>query len=101
QAPVPRPISATWPPGSIEMGGHVALIGRGTGAWPAASGLLPFEWSAGRTSAGTLPELRDVVGLARAGAIEIDVERLSLDDALDGYRRLERGEIAGRAVAVP
>ena len=36
-----------------------------------------------------------------AGAIEIEVERAPLDDALEGYRRLHDGEVEGRAVVVP
>jgi propanol-preferring alcohol dehydrogenase len=66
-----------------------------------AFGTLPLEWTAGKPSWGTLPELHEVVALARAGAIEIEVEALSLDDAVDGYRRLRNGEILGRAVVVP
>jgi propanol-preferring alcohol dehydrogenase len=69
--------------------------------FPIALGSVPFEWSAGRPSWGTLPELHEVVALARAGLIEIEVQQLALQDAIEGYRRLRRGEIAGRAVAVP
>jgi D-arabinose 1-dehydrogenase-like Zn-dependent alcohol dehydrogenase len=42
-----------------------------------------------------------VVALARAGEIEIEVEQITLEDAVDGYRRLREGEVVGRAVAVP
>jgi D-arabinose 1-dehydrogenase-like Zn-dependent alcohol dehydrogenase len=42
-----------------------------------------------------------VVALAQAGRIEIEVEQLGLEEAVDGYRRLRRGEVAGRAVVVP
>ena len=41
------------------------------------------------------------MALAREGRIEIEAERLALDKAVEGYRRLRRGEIAGRAVVVP
>jgi len=85
----------------VEMGGHVAIVGRGGGTLPTASGLLPLEWSANRPSAGTLPELRDVVELARAGVIQLEIERLTLDEAVDGYRRLREGTIVGRAVVTP
>jgi propanol-preferring alcohol dehydrogenase len=47
-----------------------------------------------------LPELHEVVALAAAGRIEIEVERLALEDTVEGYRRLRRGEVAGRAVVV-
>jgi propanol-preferring alcohol dehydrogenase len=87
--------------GSIEIGGHVAVVGLGGGSFPMAFGTVPLEWSLRRPSWGTLPELHEVVALARSGAIEIPVERLSLEDALDGYRRLHAGEVDGRAVVVP
>src|SRR5207253_1186174 len=62
---------------------------------------LPFECSVYVPSWGTISELAEVVALARAGAIHTEVQRLDLDETLDGYRRLQRGEVVGRAVAVP
>jgi propanol-preferring alcohol dehydrogenase len=85
----------------LEMGGHVTIVGRGGGTLPTAAGLLPLEWSASRPSAGTLPELREVVELARAGVVRLEIEQLGLEEAVDGYRRLREGEIVGRAVATP
>lgn len=81
--------------------GHVAIVGFGGGSFPTASSELPRQWSAGRTSYGTVPELHEVVELARAGAVRIEVERLALEDALDGYRRLRESRVVGRAVALP
>ena len=85
----------------IEIGGHVSIVGSGAQSFPCAIGSVPLEWSAGRPSWGTLPELHEVVALARAGRIEIEVEQLALEEAVDGYRRLRRGEVPGRAVVVP
>jgi alcohol dehydrogenase, propanol-preferring len=85
----------------IEIGGHVSIVGSGAESFPCAIGTVPLEWSAGRPSWGTLPELHEVVALAQAGRIEIEVEQLGLEEAVDGYRRLRRGEVAGRAVVVP
>jgi propanol-preferring alcohol dehydrogenase len=85
----------------LETGGHVSIIGSGGSTFPTAIGSVPLEWSAGRPTWGTLPELYEVVALARSGRIEIEVERLALEDAIEAYRRLRRGEIAGRAVVVP
>ena len=85
----------------IEIGGHVSIVGLSGSTFPLAHGSVPIEWSAGRPSWGTLPELHEVVALARAGAIEIEVERLALAAAIEGYGRLRRGEVNGRAVAVP
>jgi propanol-preferring alcohol dehydrogenase len=85
----------------VEIDGHVTIVGLGGGSFPTASSELPRQWSLSRISYGTLPELREVVDLARAGAIHIELERISLDDALDGYRRLRKSAVVGRAVAVP
>lgn len=87
--------------GSLEIGGHVAVVGLGGGSFPMVFGTVPLEWSLRRPSWGTLPELHEVVALAQSGAIEIPVERLSLEETLDGYRRLHDGEIGGRAVVIP
>lgn len=85
----------------LATGGHVSMVGYGGGAFPMGMGNVPLEWSVSRPSWGTLPELHEVVALARAGALEIEVERLRLDEAIDGYRRLREGAVAGRAVVVP
>jgi propanol-preferring alcohol dehydrogenase len=50
---------------------------------------------------GTLPELAEVVALARTGAVRAQVECFTLRQAADAYRRLRRGEIRGRAVVTP
>ena len=85
----------------LAPGGQICMVGLGGGTLPMTFGTLPLEWSLRRPSWGTLPELHEVVGLARAGALELEVERLRLEDAIDGYRRLGRGEVTGRAVVVP
>jgi propanol-preferring alcohol dehydrogenase len=50
---------------------------------------------------GTRSELAEVVALARAGIIDLEVERVALTDVVDAYERLERGDVRGRVVAVP
>jgi len=37
----------------------------------------------------------------RAGQIRSEIERFALDDALDANRKLENGELPGRAVVIP
>jgi propanol-preferring alcohol dehydrogenase len=85
----------------LGTGGHVSIVGTGGGAFPLALGSVPFDASASKPSWGTLPELHEVVALARAGEIEIEIEQITLEDAVAGYRRLREGEVVGRAVAVP
>ena len=76
-------------------------MGRAGGTLPVAPATLPFECAVTVTSWGTIPELVEVVALARAGAIHTEVERIRLEDALEAYRRLSRGEVRGRAVVAP
>jgi propanol-preferring alcohol dehydrogenase len=87
--------------GTIATGGHVSVVGVGGGTFPMMFGQVPLEWSLSKPSWGTLPELHEVVALAGAGAIHVEVEQLRLDEALEGYRRLHDGEVNGRAVVVP
>jgi propanol-preferring alcohol dehydrogenase len=86
---------------AVAIGGEISYVGRAGGTLPVAPGRLPFECSVSLPSWGSLSELTEVVALARAGAIRTEVERLRLKDAIDGYRRLSRGEVRGRAVVVP
>ncbi len=85
----------------VAIGGHVSMVGLGGGTFPIGFGSVPFEVSASRPSWGTLPELHEVVALARAGVLEIETEQLRLDEAVNGYRRLRDGAVVGRAVVVP
>jgi alcohol dehydrogenase, propanol-preferring len=85
----------------LAMGGHLSVVGHGGGALPLAVEALPYDSSVGRPSWGTLPELQDVVALARGGALMVEVEVFALGEAIDAYRRLRAGEVTGRAVVVP
>ena len=73
-------------------GGHLAV--RKPGLLPAGSRVsLPF-W-------GTRDELSEVVALARAGAIRVEVERFPLSAAQEAVERLRAGTLHGRAVLLP
>jgi NADPH-dependent curcumin reductase CurA len=61
----------------------------------------PYESTITNTYWGTIEDLHEVVAMYRAGQIEPDVERFALSDALEAYRKLEAGELSGRAVVVP
>jgi propanol-preferring alcohol dehydrogenase len=50
---------------------------------------------------GTRAELAEVVDLARAGLLQIEVEQVALEDVPAAYARLESGDVRGRIVAVP
>lgn len=86
---------------TVAPGGHVSILGVGSGTFPMRFGAVPFETSVVLSNWGTRAELADVVALARAGAIHVDVERVRLADVPAAYERLEAGAVRGRLVAVP
>lgn len=88
--------------GVLRAGGELAVVGSGggellvrkPGALPPGTRIsLPF-W-------GTLPELEQVVALARQGALKVEVERFALSRALEAIEGLRSGGVRGRAVLVP
>jgi propanol-preferring alcohol dehydrogenase len=87
--------------GIVAPGGHVSILGVGGGTFPMRFGAVPFETSVVMSNWGTRSELADVVALARAGAVHVDVERVALADVPAAYARLESGAVSGRLVAVP
>jgi propanol-preferring alcohol dehydrogenase len=86
---------------TVAPGGHVAIIGMAGGTFPMRRGGVPMETAVVISNWGTRAELADVVALARAGVIGLEVEPVPLSDVVAAYGRLERGEVRGRVVAVP
>jgi alcohol dehydrogenase, propanol-preferring len=84
--------------GSVAQGGDIAFVGRGGGQLTVAPGRVPYECTIRMPTWGTLPELAEVVELARSGAIHSEAEVYALDEAVGAYGRLEAGEVVGRAV---
>lgn len=87
--------------GCVTAGGHLAIVGVGGGTLPFRFGVIPFETSVVFSNWGTRAELGEVVELARAGHLDIEVERVALDEVPAAYERLEAGNVRGRVVAVP
>jgi propanol-preferring alcohol dehydrogenase len=85
----------------VKPGGHLSVIGVGGGTLPFRFGVIPFETTVVYSNWGTREELAEVVALARAGVISVEVERIGLEDVPAAYARLEAGEARGRIVAVP
>lgn len=81
---------------------RVTIVGLGNGStidWSFLS--TPYEAELVSTYWGTLEELHEVARLYRDGRIEPLHTTYSLDDALQAYRDLQDGKVAGRAVVVP
>src|SRR3954454_14346914 len=86
---------------AVAMDGVVQIVGIGGGLLPTGFFSTPFGASVRVPYWGTRPELLEVLDLARAGALHVQVERYPLGEAPAAYRRLHEGSIRGRAVVVP
>jgi propanol-preferring alcohol dehydrogenase len=86
---------------SLRAEGKLAIIGLASGTLPVSFFGIPYGAQVATSYWGTLPELIELVALARAGRIRVDAEAFALDKAIEVYDRLRRGEIRGRAVITP
>ncbi len=81
--------------------GHLTIVGIGGGSLSVSFFGVPYEASIATTYWGTLPELVEVLALARAGRIEARVKTYPLARATEAYADLRSGSVQGRAVVVP
>jgi propanol-preferring alcohol dehydrogenase len=79
----------------------VTVVGIGGGTFGFSFFSLPYEVSLATTYWGTLPELGEVLDLARRGLVRAHVHGFGLNEAADAYDALGAGGLEGRAVAVP
>jgi propanol-preferring alcohol dehydrogenase len=85
----------------VRKRGQIVVVGLGGGVLPFHYGSLPYGCSLVSTLGGSTGELVEVVSLAETGRIEAAVERYRLEEIGEVYEKLEKGQIAGRAVLVP
>lgn len=85
----------------VAIQGALTVVGIGGAEFNWSFFGMPYEVNFSSTYWGTREELHEVVALYRDGLITPGVERYSLDDALEAYRRLRDGELSKRAVIVP
>jgi alcohol dehydrogenase, propanol-preferring len=85
----------------LRAEGRLVIIGLALGTLPVNFFAVPYGAQITTSYWGTATELMELVALAQAGKVTVETERFSLDQALDAYARLRRGEIRGRAVIVP
>ncbi|WP_158890796.1 NAD(P)-dependent alcohol dehydrogenase [Amycolatopsis anabasis] len=81
--------------------GDVTIVGIAGGSFPVSFTSLPPEVSVQTTYWGTRAELVELFDLAARGLLTPEIEVFDLDDALTAYRRLEAGDVRGRAVIAP
>ncbi|WP_227983438.1 NAD(P)-dependent alcohol dehydrogenase [Nocardia spumae] len=81
----------------------VTIVGLGDGKAAArvGFGISPYEASVNSPYWGSRSELIELIDLAHDGVLDIAVERFTLDDGPEAYRRLAAGTLRGRAVIVP
>lgn len=99
EATVALAMATVMPAGAIRIVG----LGGGTLTYPASGDPLTLPWGVAVTRAygGTRRDLDEVLALARAGRIHVEVEQHPLTDGVAVFEALERGEVKGRAVLVP
>ena len=86
---------------ALRTEGRLVIVGLALGTLPLSFFSVPFGAEVATSYWGTATELIELVELARAGRIRVDVERFPLSEVSEVYERLRRGEIRGRAVVVP
>lgn len=85
----------------VAQRGALTVVGIGGGTYPWNFFTMPYEVNFSSTYWGTIEDLHDVVAMYQNSQITPAVERYSLDDALEAYRKLRDGELDARAVVVP
>jgi propanol-preferring alcohol dehydrogenase len=81
--------------------GELKIIGVAGGTLPVRFHEMARDSSVTVPYAGTIPELYEVLELAKSGFIIPEVEKVSFENVLAAYERLEHGKLRGRAVLVP
>ncbi len=88
-------------PQMVAALGDIVVVGVGDGTVPVGLFSLPFEVSVRAPYWGTIPELHEVLAMARSGALEVETETFGLDESPRVYERMHARTLRGRAVVVP
>lgn len=85
----------------VHFASEIVVVGVGDGTVPVGFFTLPYNTTVRAPYWGTIPELHEVLALARSGAITAETETFPLDDGARVYERMRAGTLRGRAVVVP
>ncbi|MBN1096573.1 NAD(P)-dependent alcohol dehydrogenase [Blastococcus sp. TML/C7B] len=86
---------------TVAMDGVIQIVGIGGAVLPTGFFSTPMGATVRAPYWGTRSELIEVLDLARSGAIHVEVERFTIEEAPEAYRRMHEGTLRGRAVVVP
>ena len=78
--------------------GAIALVGQGFGTAQVRYGQPAHDCDIFNPQGARIAELHEVIDLARAGKVTIEVEHFAFDDVAEVYARLQAGTLNGRAV---
>ncbi len=81
--------------------GDLTLVGLAGGSLRMSFFSVPYELSVQSTYWGSRPELVEVLELGARRLLRPTITTVSLEQALDAYRRMEDGSAVGRQVVVP
>lgn len=85
----------------VAQQGRITVVGIANGAVEWSFFANPYEAELTSTYWGTIEDLYDVVDLYKQGLITPEVERYSMDQALEAYQKLADGTLSARAVVTP
>lgn len=85
----------------VAVSGDQVMVGVGSGSLPVGFLDRPYESQVRAPYWGYRHELFEVLDLARTGAVHVETEVFSIDDAPKAYEKLHDGTLRGRAVIVP
>ena len=86
---------------TARAGSRITLVGVAGGSVPYSFWATKGEVELTTSMWGSIPDLRDVIALARDGLLEPKISTFKFDEIPDAFRALEDGTLEGRAVIVP
>ena len=85
----------------VRSAGAIIIVGVGPGSFPMGFRNVPHGVAVNTTFWGTTQDLYELIALANRSPLRVEVERFPLSEAEAAYRRLDAGQVRGRAVMVP
>ncbi|WP_167050315.1 NAD(P)-dependent alcohol dehydrogenase [Microbacterium halimionae] len=85
----------------LAQGGRLTVVGIAGGEATWSFFTNPYEAVITNTYWGSIADLHEVVSMYQAGQITPDIERFTLDEAPEAYKRMQAGTLSARAVIVP